>query len=276
LAQLGRHFSLSDQVGSGVSCGKDGLFIGKVPLLQNDWETSASGTWQPRTVADLNRDLSKFYGLPVEFDRKIDGLNTVARALSRGDLIHAQIATLHLEIPDAPPLTKSIRTPSEVLDLAYQLQASGLLKVGWDPAKHPRWPAGSPSSSGGQFAPAGAASVDTAAGAQDTEKNPAEAQAIPAQLTIPAPLELPGGIPFPSDIMPPPVIPDIYPRELPKNPYPDRPECEEEWAEAFDYCWKLVTKNQLGRGDNRGSGDTLRKCIMGRVSERCGGNSTGA
>lgn len=98
---------------------------------------------------------------------------------------------------------------------------------------------------------------------------------VPAQLTIPAPLELPGGIPFPSEIVPPPAIPDICPREL-KNPYPDRPECEEEWAEAIAYCMGLLERNQLGRGDYRGSGRTLYQCIMGRVSAACGGNSTGA
>jgi hypothetical protein len=51
------------------------------------------------------------YGLPVEFGSKIDGLTAVARALSRGDFMYAQIATLHLEIPDPPTMKKSEATP---------------------------------------------------------------------------------------------------------------------------------------------------------------------
>ena len=33
MTQLGRRFGLSEMPGSGVSCGKDGLFVGEVPLL---------------------------------------------------------------------------------------------------------------------------------------------------------------------------------------------------------------------------------------------------
>jgi hypothetical protein len=144
------------------------------------------------------------YGLPVEIDRKMDALGAVARALSRGDLIHAQIATLHLQIPDPLRLAKSPPSSEEVIGLANRLRASGLLKADWDPTKHPRWPAGSPDSIGGRFAPAGTASGDSGA----EEPGP---RVMPAQITIPMPFELPG-IPFPSEILPPPVIPDIYPR----------------------------------------------------------------
>jgi hypothetical protein len=101
------------------------------------------------------------------------------------------------------------------------------------------------------------------------------APAIPAQITIPVPLEIPGEIPFPSEILPPPVIPNISPRDIPKNPYPDRPECEQEWAEATAFCKRLLERNQLGSGDYRGMGRTLYQCILGQVSEDCGGNSTG-
>jgi len=192
--------------------------------------------------------------LPVEFNRKSSGLQAISKALDRGDLIHARIATLHLEIPDPPQLGKSAQTAEEIIDLARQLRASGLLKADWDPAKHPRWPSGSPGGVGGEFAPAGAT--------------------LPAQLTIPAPLELPGGIPFPSEIVPPPVIPDIYPREL-RNPYPDRAGCDEEWADAIKYCDDLRRKGLLRTDKYRGMGGYYQ-CVMGNVSERCGGFSTGA
>lgn len=164
---------------------------------------------------------------------------------------------------------KSVPTLEETIDLARQLRTSRLLKADWDPAKHPRWPAGSSGGIGGEFAPVGDTTNNSLAG-QPT------ARVIPAQMTIPVPFDIPGGFPFPSEILPPPVIPNIDPRDLPRNPYPDRPECEEEWAEATSYCLELLRRNQLGRGDNRGSGRTLSQCIMGRVSAACGGNSTGA
>jgi hypothetical protein len=268
LTYLGRRFGLSDVSGKGVSCSEKGVFVGAVPLLERAGSRGEPNQWRPRLVADINRDLGECYGLPVEFDRKIEALRAAGQALGRGDLVYAQIATLHLALPDPPALQKSAQVPREVIDLARQLRASGLLRADWDPTKHPRWPAGSPGAIGGEFAPIGTASGDSATGEQS-------APIIPAQITIPVPFELPGGLPFPSEIVPPPAIPDIYPREL-RNPYPDRAGCDEEWAEAIAFCKALLERNQLGRGDYRGSGKSLYQCIMGQVSERCGGNSTGA
>lgn len=271
MTYIGRRFGLSQVSGIGVSCGIDGVYVGAIPLLEKVCGTEASGKpdhWEVRPVPEINRDLSVCYGVPVEFDRKIDGLRRIAEALSRSDVIHAQIIMLHLQIPDPPAPPGLVQAPGEMIQVARQLRASELLKANWDPAKHPRWPAGSPGGIGGEFASAGAESDDSTAPEQN-------APVIPAQITIPVPFELPGGIPFPSEILPPPVIPNINPRDLPRNPYPDRPECEQEWAEATDYCLSLKARNLLGRGDYRGSGRTLSQCIMGRVSQDCGGNSTG-
>jgi len=200
----------------------------------------------------------------------MDSLTAIAGALNRGDLIHAQIATLHLEIPDPPALTKSARTLGEIIDLAAQLRASGLLKEEWDPANHPRWPAGSPDSVGGQFAPADAASDESASGESS------DAPVIPVQDTITAPWSapwrLPGRIPFPSEIVPPPAIPDINPRSNLRNPYPDRPECEEEWEYALDYCTKLMASGRMGADGSRGFGRTFQQCVLGMVREDCGGS----
>lgn len=255
--------------GFGVSCNENGVFAGAVLLLERvcDPGIGEINRWRPRPLSALNHDLSVCYGLPVEFDRKMDGVSAVVRALGRSDIVCAQLATLHLEIPDPPTLTKSTQTSSNILDLARQLRSSGMLKADWDPAKHPRWPAGSPGSIGGEFAPAD--------GMEDPASEVSSAPVVPAQITIPVPFEFEGGIPFPSEIIPPPVIPNINPRDLPKNPYPDRPECEQEWAEATSFCLKLKASNLLGRGDYRGMGSTLSECITGQVSEDCGGNSTG-
>lgn len=266
LALIGRRFSLSDVPGVGVLCGENGVFVGGVPVLERVCDSGEPGLnqWKSPPVSVLNRDLSACYGLPVEFDQKIDGLMAVTQALSQGDMIHAQIATLHLEIPDPPTLAESIQTPDDILDLARRLRSSGMLKADWDPAKHPRWPAGSAGGIGGEFAPGGGAS----------ENSPTEAPSVvPAQLTIPAPFDFPIP-PLPSEILPPPAIPEIYPREL-RNPYPDRAGCDEEWAEAIDYCDNLRKKGLLKADNYRGMGDYYQ-CVMGNVSERCGGFSTGA
>jgi len=150
---------------------------------------------------------------------------------------------------------------------AYQLRASSLLKEDWDPAKHPRWPAGSPGGVGGEFAPAGTAPVNSGTGGPS-------APVTPVQLTIPVPLELPGGIPFPSEIVPPPAIPDIYPRGELRNPFPDRPECEEEWVHAIEYCKELMRSGKMGKDGSRGFGRAFSQCVLGMVRQDCGGSLT--
>ena len=80
-------------------------------------------------------------------------------------------------------------------------------------------------------------------------------------------------MPLPPSIDVGPLAPDIAPREsIPQNPYPDRPECAEEWREATEYCSALKRKGKLGVVPYRQAGNSLRQCIMGQVSERCGGN----
>jgi hypothetical protein len=266
MAYFGRRFSLSNMPGAGISCGHGGLFVGAVPLLERRLGKGLSGCdeWQARYLPEINRDLSERYGLPIEFGRKVGGLQAVARALSRGDLLHAQIVTLHLEIPDPPVLGKS-QGSTEIVDLARQLYASGLLKEDWDPMKHPRWPSGSPGSIGGRFAPAGAATENPAVAAPG-------APIIPAQITIPVPFELPAGIPIPSEILPPPAIPNINPRSNLRNPYPDREGCDEEWERAIKHCNELMANKKFGKDGYRGFGKSFQQCVLGEVSERCGGS----
>lgn len=265
MAYIGRRFSLSEVPDIGVSCSEKGVFVGVVPLLERVWNSDDIGQdqWRLRPASDLNRDLSACYGLPVEVDQKIDGLVGVGQALSRGDIMHAQIATLHSEFPNPPPLAKSTQTLDDVLDLARQLRSSGMLKADWDPTLHPRWPAGSPGGIGGEFAPADGVSEDSATEAPNV---------VPAQLTIPAPFELPGSIPLPLEIVPPPVIPNAYPRSNLRNPYPDRPECEEEWAHALEYCNELLRSGRMATDGVRGFGRTFQQCVLGMVREDCGGS----
>ena len=160
MSLIGRRFGLGDQRGHGVSCDATGAFVGAVPLLESCRNCGGFQKWRPRPLNELNRDLSKRYGVPVEIGAKIEGLAAVARALDRDDILHAQIVTLHLEIPDPPALSKGAQSATELVALAKELHASAMLERDWDPAKHPRWPAGSPDSIGGRFAP-GDASAGT-------------------------------------------------------------------------------------------------------------------
>lgn len=145
------------------------------------------------------------------------------------------------------------------------LQSPGHFKADWDPTKHPRWPAGSPGRIGGEFAPIGSTTNDSSL----VEPKP---KLLPAQLTIPAPFEIPE-IPLPSEVLPAPLLPpNISPLHIPQNPYPGRPRCVKEWADAKEDCLALWTDGLLGKDRYRGMGRTVAECMMGRVSQDCGGN----
>jgi hypothetical protein len=95
---------------------------------------------------------------------------------------------------------------------------------------------------------------------------------IPAHITIPVPFELPGGIPIPSEILPPPAIPNINPRSNLRNPYPDREGRDEDWEQAIKHCNELMANKKIGKDGYRGFGKSFQQCVLGEVSERCGGS----
>jgi hypothetical protein len=275
-------FRLARRPGEGVFCDVDGLSVGEVALLERAPDSRGAQPWRPRPAAELNRDLSRCYGLPIEIEPKAGGLKSVADALDRGDLAHAQMVALHLRLPDPPDMAKSAGDVQAFINLARRLDASGLLKREWDANLHPRWPAGSEDSTGGQFAPrdsqgnGGAASESRNAGAQSGSHLTQAQITMPAPGAFPAPFDIPmPAFPnLPSEIVPPPIIgPGIAPRNAPQNPYPNRPECVEEWAHAHAYCNDLLRRKVLGKGDYRNMGKFLAQCLMGQVSEECGGNA---
>jgi hypothetical protein len=112
--RFARHFRLSDAPGAGVRCDENGAFVGDTPLLERVADPGRRDAWRPRPLAELDRDLGKAYGLPVSFAAKLGGLASVARALDRGDVAHAQVATLLLQLPD-PLATASATRPTNVI-----------------------------------------------------------------------------------------------------------------------------------------------------------------
>ncbi len=147
-----RAFSLAAARGiGGVSCDAQGVFIGDVPLLRDAGAESGNACWTIRPLAKLNEELTVLYQLPVDVTAKAGALALIANAFNRGDLALAAIAVVQMQFPNPPPLAKRVETDEEIKRRAYELYRSGLLKAGWDPAKHPR--TGTPPNPG-WFAPA--------------------------------------------------------------------------------------------------------------------------
>ncbi|HUO91805.1 MAG TPA: hypothetical protein VMU22_02735 [Rhizomicrobium sp.] len=142
--------------GRGISCDAEGAFIGAIPILKR-LQMSGRDEWQPRDCDELSEEIGEHYGLPIDMSSKTGGLKAIAKALNAGNIARAQIATVLLGIPDPPPLSKGLRSREQMIRLVRDLHWSGMIK--WDPDKHPRWPAGSADSAGGEFAPEGQGGV---------------------------------------------------------------------------------------------------------------------
>ncbi len=132
-----RSFSLSpSRSGTGVSCDRDGVFVGGVTLLTRE---SVGGKWSVRPVTTLNDELSARFQIPVDVTGKLNALTLIATAFNRGDLAMAAIATVQMQFPDPPSMEQDAETDARVIHRrAIELWHSGLLKVDWDPAQHPR------------------------------------------------------------------------------------------------------------------------------------------
>jgi hypothetical protein len=149
-----REFRLSPAgSGRGISCDANGAFIGTIPLLQRT-DVNGRHCWEPRDRERLSEQIGSQFGVPVDLTLKMNGLSTISRALNKGDIARAQIATVLLGIPDPPEVSKGECSRDETIKLIRNLYLSDLIKV-WKPDKHPRWPAGASDSQGGQFAPKG-------------------------------------------------------------------------------------------------------------------------
>jgi len=132
----------------GVSCDANGAFIDDIPLLKR---VVASGQekWMPRDGDDISTDLSKRFGFPIDFSSKTRGVTTIARALNEGSVARAQLAALFLRFPEPPSLAKNAASRNEWIAFSRRLAEAELIKARWNV----RWPAASPDSQGGRFAP---------------------------------------------------------------------------------------------------------------------------
>ncbi|HZU88143.1 MAG TPA: hypothetical protein VE993_02690 [Stellaceae bacterium] len=138
---------LSEGDGLGLSCRTDGLFLGGPALLDRH-----DRGWAVRPLPEIERLLRRAYGDAVGAGRLMPGLAVVAAALNENNLCLAQIAALHLQLPDLPDALARRGMEGEDLLIGRERAADGLARTGWDPAKHPR--AGTPPNPG-WFAPTG-------------------------------------------------------------------------------------------------------------------------
>ncbi|HTW33059.1 MAG TPA: hypothetical protein VMD53_00470 [Rhizomicrobium sp.] len=168
---LPREFRLSSKDGLGVRCDEDGAFVGDVALLER-----IGNEWAPRGGEELSAALSKTYGLPVDVSAKEKGLATVARALNKGDVARAQLATLFAHFPDPPSLAKRARSQDEIIKLALALDWASLLKIN---TLH--YPAKTPGGKGGQFAPKDANTNQDAQSDSDLPDAPNNSSDIPRE-----------------------------------------------------------------------------------------------
>lgn len=118
-----------------IECDANGLRVGGVALLARD----AKGAWTQRDGGELNRELSKLYGLPLDCQRKGRALDAIAGALTNRELARAQIGALLLRFPDPPASASGHADGLEKRRLVDGLVVGGLLKADadWDD-KHPR------------------------------------------------------------------------------------------------------------------------------------------
>jgi hypothetical protein len=110
----------------GLCCSEDGLFLGGTPLIER-----CSGTYVVRPQADLERLLGRAYGGEAAAGRVMPGLATVAAALDERNLPLAQIAAVHLRLPDLPGIVA--RAALEAED--RRLKRGNAI---WDETRHPR------------------------------------------------------------------------------------------------------------------------------------------
>jgi hypothetical protein len=157
----------------GLACTKDGLFLGRTPLIERQ------GTrFVVRKRTEIERLLTRAYGTDLAVNRLLAGLATVTTALNASDPGLARIAAVHLRIPDLPD--QAARDRLEAEDILIKLinrdsapraaplnpggaadddesflfgPAERIRKASPDDPKHPGWPAGTEGSRGGRFRP---------------------------------------------------------------------------------------------------------------------------
>jgi hypothetical protein len=92
----------------GLCFSKDGLFLGRTPLIERQ-----GARFAVRGRTEIECLLSRAYGSDLAVDRLLAGLATVKAALNANDPGLARIAAVHLRIPDLPDQAARDRLEAE-------------------------------------------------------------------------------------------------------------------------------------------------------------------
>ncbi|MFZ3234963.1 MAG: hypothetical protein WA184_06270 [Stellaceae bacterium] len=159
--------SSGDDWGLGLSCTEDGLYLGGTALVERH-----EGSYAVRPRAELERLLVRAYGAGFVLDGVMPGFRVVAAALGERNLCLAQIAAVHLRMPDFPDTASRNSVEAEDRLIKAKRSDGWLARSGWDPAEHPR--AGGPPNPG-WFAPTDGAQTPTqTAQGEEDERAPEE------------------------------------------------------------------------------------------------------
>jgi hypothetical protein len=240
-------FKLDQTVkGRGLRCDRDGLFFAGEALLERD----AEDQFRPIPATTIRKVFSNAYRADSNWESRIRSVDVVAKALNNGDVARAMMAAVLMRLPE----------PDSGIHIA---DIDGFLaKAGFDPAE-PRdergwWTTGS---AGGH-----------STGVQQAFLEEPLFEPLLEQLLGRPPVE-PEPMPPPIDVVPPTMGPrnDRYAPPL-TNPYPDSPECEQEWDRAQKFCDELRRRGKFGKNGYKGFGWWFNQCLRGQVSQNCGGN----
>jgi hypothetical protein len=121
------------------------LFLGRTPLVERQ-----GGLYAVRAKGDLERLLKHAYGGDLNAERLLSGLTAVASALARKNLCLAQIAAVHLRLPELSDATTRELLEAEDRVIRRAQSDGTLARATWDEGEHPR--AGVPPNPG-WFAP---------------------------------------------------------------------------------------------------------------------------
>lgn len=106
-------FRLSPQRGAGVFCDVSGLAVADVELLELISEDGPRKLWRPRPADRIQTEIEKAFGVQIEFNHGLAGLEVVANALNEGDVARAQIAALLMRIPIPGDFKAARRAPPD-------------------------------------------------------------------------------------------------------------------------------------------------------------------
>jgi len=117
----------------GLSCTEEGLLLGRTALVERRGDS-----YFARPQADIERLLKRAYRSDVPRDRVMAGLAVVASALGVKNLCLAQIAAVHLRLPDLPDARARFAVANEDLLIKLEQSDCQFARGGWDESKHPR------------------------------------------------------------------------------------------------------------------------------------------